>query len=47
MEIPMTENQVRYAVRLQQAAMKKEKLTYRGVHYLLVKPAPERPCISK
>jgi hypothetical protein len=39
MEIPMTENQVRYAVRLQQAAEKQAKLTYRGVHYLLVKAA--------
>jgi hypothetical protein len=35
----MTENQVRYAVRLQKAmlAQKKLKLTYRGSKYLLVK----------
>ena len=30
----MTENQVRYAVRLQKAAEKKQKLVYRGVAYL-------------
>ena len=34
MEKPMTSNQVRYAVRLQKAAEKKTKLTYRGVAYL-------------
>ena len=37
MEILMTNNQVRYAVRLQKAAEKKQKLTYRGVAYLLLK----------
>ena len=37
MEILMTSNQVRYAVRLQKAAEKKQKLTYRGVAYLLLK----------
>ena len=33
----MTPVQVRHAVRLQKAAERKEKLTYRGVQYLLVK----------
>lgn len=33
----MSDIQVRYAVRLQKAAERKVKLTYRGVPYLLVK----------
>lgn len=41
MEIQMTDIQVKQAVRLQNAAQKKTKLTYRGVQYLLTtKPAP-------
>ena len=35
MEIQMTDLQVKQAVRLQKAAEKKIKLTYRGVAYLL------------
>ena len=34
MELLMSEVQVRHAVRLQKAADKKTKLTYRGVSYL-------------
>jgi len=37
MEIPMTDIQVQQAVRLQKAAKKQTKLTYRGVQYLLSK----------
>lgn len=37
LEIPMTDVQVKQAVRLQKAAVKKTKLTYRGVQYLLTK----------
>ena len=40
MEIPMSDLQVKQAVRLQKATEKQTKLTYRGIHYLLVKPAP-------
>lgn len=36
-EITMTDVQVKQAVRLQKAAEKKQKLTYRGVRYLLIK----------
>ncbi len=35
MDLPMTELQVKQAVRLQKAAKKQIKLTYRGVAYLL------------
>jgi hypothetical protein len=34
MELLMTEVQTRYALRLQKAAQKQVKLTYRGVSYL-------------
>ena len=37
MDLPMTDLQVKQAVRLQKAAHKQIKLTYRGVQYLLVK----------
>lgn len=33
----MTDVQVKQAVRLQKAEAKKQKLTYRGVRYLLIK----------
>ena len=36
----MTDVQVKQAVRLQKAAEKQMKLTYRGVRYLLIKRAP-------
>ena len=39
MENIMTAIQVRYAVRLQKAAEKQQKLTYRGVSYLLIQGA--------
>jgi len=37
MEILMSDLQVKQAVRLQKAAQKQTKLTYRGVQYLLTK----------
>jgi len=37
MDLPMSDLQVKQAVRLQKAAAKQTKLTYRGVQYLLVK----------
>ena len=37
MEIQMSDLQVKQAVRLQKAAEKKTKLTYRGVAYLLTR----------
>ncbi len=37
LEIQMTDVQVKQAVRLQKAAKKQTKLTYRGVQYLLTK----------
>lgn len=37
MEILMTELQVKQAVKLQKAAAKKHKLTYRGHKYVLIK----------
>ena len=37
MEIHMTDVQVKQAVRLQKAAKKQTKLTYRGVAYLLAR----------
>ena len=37
MDLPMTDLQVKQAVRLQKAAQKTTKLTYRGVAYLLAR----------
>ena len=37
MDLPMTELQVKQALRLQKAAQKTTKLTYRGLQYLMTK----------